>query len=575
MRKIKRRHRTAIHRFTEENRARWAQATRRHWIYILHQFYRWLEARELEPKHLTPEILEEFFCRPSGREITRESSFVYRNKVGPYLRWLHGNGGFRHNIERLVPRKWWLGPTPPTAEAFLRCPKSQRSKKTVENYRSDLLHFHQWLAKHEIKIAVADESQLLAFGDHLVGAGYSAAYRQKTDQRLRVYLYWLHERGVVRLRNPESCQKQQMLGSRLANSLPREALAFLEIVAVTRRPATVDNYRATCQHLHAFLDSRNKPLKDISRLDTEAWVKHLKSLGLGPSWRCSLLYRSKVYLWWLQENGIIGADPDQLLKSTDSPKRPKLLPKPLAPEDDARLQRTLEKQDHIYCRALLLMRWTGIRIGELVDLEYNCIWIDHAGHRYLKVPLGKLNNERMVPIDERTAALVAGLRELYHDDSKLRPRYLLGRPDGRQIEPQDLRAALHNTSREAGIKERVNSHRLRHTYATSLLNGGMSLVGVMRLLGHRSILMTLGYAAVSPESLRAEYLSAITNISERHRVDAAIEHIADEAPTLAATLGALSRLIRQAAHHRETDARKVRLLIKRVHRLQGEVEQLF
>jgi len=55
----------------------------------------------------------------------------------------------------------------------------------------------------------------------------------------------------------------------------------------------------------------------------------------------------------------------------------------------------------------------------------------------------------------------------------------------------------------------VTFHRLRHTYATSLLTGGVSLVSLMKLLGHRRIEMTLRYAKVTPTHLRDEYLKAI------------------------------------------------------------------
>jgi hypothetical protein len=55
----------------------------------------------------------------------------------------------------------------------------------------------------------------------------------------------------------------------------------------------------------------------------------------------------------------------------------------------------------------------------------------------------------------------------------------------------------------------ITFHRLRHTYATSLLTGGVSLVSLMKLLGHKRIEMTLRYAKVTPSHLRDEYLKAI------------------------------------------------------------------
>ncbi|MBF0491783.1 MAG: tyrosine-type recombinase/integrase [Deltaproteobacteria bacterium] len=61
----------------------------------------------------------------------------------------------------------------------------------------------------------------------------------------------------------------------------------------------------------------------------------------------------------------------------------------------------------------------------------------------------------------------------------------------------------------------VTFHRLRHSYATSLLTGGLSIVSLMKLLGHRRIEMTLRYAKVTPSHLRNEYLKAIQILEQQ------------------------------------------------------------
>jgi integrase len=63
----------------------------------------------------------------------------------------------------------------------------------------------------------------------------------------------------------------------------------------------------------------------------------------------------------------------------------------------------MENSDSIYHQGLLLMRLTGLRIGELCSLERNCIRRDHLNNCFLKVPLGKLNTERLVPMDAYSA----------------------------------------------------------------------------------------------------------------------------------------------------------------------------
>ena len=101
----------------------------------------------------------------------------------------------------------------------------------------------------------------------------------------------------------------------------------------------------------------------------------------------------------------------ELIRGRDLPKLPKYLPRPVPPDIDAMLQRRFKSSGCIYQLGLLLMRNTGLRIGELRSLEYHCIRFDH--HRpLLKVPLGKLNNERLVPLDDDSVELIRRLQSI-------------------------------------------------------------------------------------------------------------------------------------------------------------------
>jgi hypothetical protein len=81
-----------------------------------------------------------------------------------------------------------------------------------------------------------------------------------------------------------------------------------------------------------------------------------------------------------------------------------------------------------------------------------------------------------------------------------------------------LRAVLDAVGRDLPDPARITSHRLRHTYATELLSAGMSLVGVMRLLGHRDYRMTLRYAAITPETIGDEYQKALAQLATKYRI---------------------------------------------------------
>ena len=75
---------------------------------------------------------------------------------------------------------------------------------------------------------------------------------------------------------------------------------------------------------------------------------------------------------------------------------------------------------------------------------------------------------------------------------------------------------LKRVARTASITENVHPHRLRHTYATELLRSGVSLIGVMKLLGHKTLRMTLRYVEVTDEDLGREYLIAIEQTRHRY-----------------------------------------------------------
>jgi site-specific recombinase XerD len=250
------------------------------------------------------------------------------------------------------------------------------------------------------------------------------------------------------------------------------------------------------------------------------------------------------------------------------PKLPTYLPRPLSPAQDAKLQQRLEASSERLHQALLLMRLTGIRIGELAKLRRDCIRIDLHGQRFLKVPLGKLNNERLVPIDGRVVAIVGSLQQI---DAPAAHEYLIGNADGDRISYHAYRDALAEACEGIESAEPITSHRLRHSYATSMLAAGVSMTSVMRLLGHRDIRMTLRYAAITQETVSKEYFEALPNIEARYR-----DALRDAAPTTdfdpIKNLSHISHWIQKHIASEPTSQRVARSLLKRLTRIQIDLE---
>lgn len=154
------------------------------------------------------------------------------------------------------------------------------------------------------------------------------------------------------------------------------------------------------------------------------------------------------------------------------------------------------------------MRFTGIRIGELINLSFDCVRTDINGIHFLKVPLGKLNNERLVPIDLETLDIIERIKKISTlNDKKENPKLLFIDHLGRSVKTQ-FSITFDEIRSKLNTNDKIVPHRLRHTYATELLNSGMNLLSIMKLLGHRSTTMTLGYAAIDQATVVKEFFEA-------------------------------------------------------------------
>jgi integrase len=88
-----------------------------------------------------------------------------------------------------------------------------------------------------------------------------------------------------------------------------------------------------------------------------------------------------------------------LIRREDFPRRPQRLPRPLTAEQDELLQQEFLRRNDLGGNAFLLIRHTGMRIGECADLSFDCLRSTGPNQWAIHVPVGKLKTERMVPVD--------------------------------------------------------------------------------------------------------------------------------------------------------------------------------
>ena len=145
----------------------------------------------------------------------------------------------------------------------------------------------------------------------------------------------------------------------------------------------------------------------------------------------------------------------------------------------------------------------GLRVSECCNLKTNQV---NLNDKFVKV-LGKGSKERIIPIPSKTNEL---MKRYYMN---LRPMWLKKSTNnffinklGNKIYSEYVEKMLRNKSYEAGIKKHITPHKLRHSYATHLLEGGADLRVIQELLGHSDISTTEIYTHVETQRMKQSYL---------------------------------------------------------------------
>lgn len=303
-------------------------------------------------------------------------------------------------------------------------------------------------------------------------------------------------------------------------------LRYCERLRGTHAPSTISGIAIRLAHFGRFLAGCDPQLSSLAGLERERHIEpYLAEVAdavvHGTDRRISVgEQRNRIitlgrFLADIGEWGWTDAPARRLLFPRDVPRASRPLPRYLPPDQDRRLQQALKASpNRIVADTLLLARATGLRVGELVCLELDCVHELPSQGAWLKVPLGKLDSERMVPLDDETVSLIDGIVEQRGACGPL-PDPKTGRlvefllcHHGKRMSTAALRSELARAATTAGL-EHVTPHRLRHTYATALVNAGCSLQSLMELLGHVSAAMSLRYGKLFSQTVRADYERAL------------------------------------------------------------------
>ncbi|HKQ40358.1 MAG TPA: tyrosine recombinase XerC [Verrucomicrobiae bacterium] len=288
---------------------------------------------------------------------------------------------------------------------------------------------------------------------------------------------------------------------------------FLQYLA-TERAASIYTQRNYQQALTEFAEWHNEERKSHpawKSLDRDAFRAYLRSLGRHQLSRAATQLRFSAlrsFYKFLLRRGVVERMP---IKDIVLPKLPKRLPRFLTPQQmldllRAPLKDVKEGDDrtiaHRDAAILEVIYSCGLRISELCGLKAEDINWNQQCTRVR----GKGKKERLVPIGAPALqAIEAYWRQLSEPPAPSMPVFLAHPKKPKPMYPRLVQLRLKRHLAAVGLDPNLTPHKLRHSYATHMLDAGADLRSIQELLGHAHLVTTQVYTHVTTERLKKAY----------------------------------------------------------------------
>jgi integrase/recombinase XerD len=285
------------------------------------------------------------------------------------------------------------------------------------------------------------------------------------------------------------------------------AKAFQRYLKLERgySPNTIEAYMRDVEKLDRYLQANDKDLLEVKLDALEHFSATLHDLGITASSQARILSGIRSLYRFLVLDGYLKDDPTELL---ESPKTGDHLPEVLSTKEVDILESVIDTttKEGVRNRAIIEVLFScGLRVSELVNLKISNLYIEE---RYVRV-LGKGSKERLVPISDKAIDELEKWFEVRKYEIKVKPGeedYVFLNRRGSHLTRTMILIMIKEYAVMAGIKKTISPHTLRHSFATSLLEGGADLRAIQAMLGHESISTTEIYTHIDTTTLRQEIL---------------------------------------------------------------------
>lgn len=280
---------------------------------------------------------------------------------------------------------------------------------------------------------------------------------------------------------------------------------FVEYLQIEKNASshTISNYVRDIEDFFLFLEQQTSvDFAAVSYFQVRGYLTllHEKEYGRRTIARkCSSL--RSLYRFLTREM-LVDSNPISL---ASTPKLDKRLPQYFYPQDLEQLFLVPDVSKALGQRNLAIIETlyaSGMRVSELAGLDIEHVDLDIG----VALVFGKGSKERYVPLGQFALDALEqyiGNGRLKLDRSEEKAIFLNHR--GGRLTDRSVRRVLNQLIQETSITQKINPHKLRHTFATHLLEGGADLRTVQELLGHVNISSTQIYTHISNERLREVY----------------------------------------------------------------------